>query len=69
MMRISYEKLWILLRQNKMKKKDLANAAGISSYIMRKLKNDQMVGMDVLIRCCKIFHCDIGDVMTIIEDD
>lgn len=68
-MHVSYEKLWKLLKANKMKKKDLAAAAEISSYTMTKLNREEYVSMEVIAKFCKIFHCDVGDVMQIIEDE
>lgn len=67
-MKIQYDKLWRLLKDNKMKKKDLMAAAEITPYSMAKLNNDEPVGMEVLMRICKVFHCDIGDVMQLVED-
>ncbi len=67
-MKISYDKLWKKVKMNKMKKKDLADAAEISSYTMTKLNQDRVVSMEVMIRLCQIFHCDIGDLMEVIED-
>ena len=66
---ISYEKLWILLRKNKMTKKDLAKAASITSYTMTKLNKGLPVPMEIMVKLCKVFHCDIGDLMQVIEDD
>lgn len=66
---VSYEKLWRLLQKNKMKKKELAAAAGITSYTMTKLNKGETVSMDVMIKFCKIFHCNIGDIMDVIEED
>ena len=68
-MRISYDKLWKLLKNNKMKKSELAQAAELSSYVMTKLNNDRPVSMEVMLRLCKIFHCDIGDIMEVIAED
>lgn len=68
-MKIYYDKLWRLLKDNKMQKKDLASAAELSSYTMTKLNQNRPVSMDVILRLCKIFHCDIGDVMEVIEND
>ena len=67
-MAISYNKLWNLVRQNKMKKGDLARAAEISGYWMSKLNHDEPVRMEVMMRLCKVFHCDIGDLMEVIEE-
>lgn len=68
-MTISYEKLWKLMKQNKMRKKDLAEAAELSQYAMTKLGKNETVSMDVMLRLCKVFHCDIGDLMEVIEED
>lgn len=68
-MTVSYEKLWKKLKINKMKKSELAEAAQISQYTMTKLNNDRPVSMEVMLRLCKIFHCDIGDLMEVIEND
>lgn len=67
-MRISYDKLWQIMRKNKMKKRELAIAAEISSYTMTKLNKSEPVSLEVMLRFCKIFHCDIGDVMQVFED-
>lgn len=67
-MRVSYEKLWRLMKTNKMKKRDLAKAAEITTYTMAKLNHDEPVSMEIMLRLCKIFHCDIGDIMEAIEE-
>ena len=56
------------MKDNKLTKKELAAAAEISGYAMTKLNKDEPVGLDVMMRICKVFHCDIGDVMEMIED-
>lgn len=66
-MRISYDKLWMLLQQNEMNKQALSKAADISANTVTKLGKNAPVSMDVLLRICKVFHCDIGDVMEVIE--
>lgn len=68
-MSVRYDKLWAVMKNNKMKKGDLAKAAQLSAYTMTKLNQDRMVSMEVMIRLCKIFHCDIGDIMEVIEDE
>ena len=68
-MSICYDKLWNLMKENKMNKKRLAAAAEISPYMMSKLKNKQPVAMEAMINLCQVFHCDIGDIMEVIEDE
>lgn len=67
-MKVSYDKLWKLLKANKMKKQDLANAANLSSYMMGKLNKDEFVSLEVMANICKIFHCDIGEVVEFVEE-
>ena len=68
-MRVRYDKLWRLMKDNRIKKSELAKSAEISSYTMTKLNRDIPVNMEVMINLCKIFHCDIGDLMEVIEED
>lgn len=49
-MKVRYDKLWRLMKDNKMKKSDLSKAAEISSYAMTKLNNDRPVSMEVMIK-------------------
>lgn len=66
-MTISYEKLWKLVAENKMNRQDLAAAAEISANTVTKLGKNKTVSLNVLMRICKVFHCDIGDIMEVIE--
>ena len=68
-MRVRYDKLWRLMKDNIIKKSELAKSAEIISYTMTKLNRDLPVNMEVMINLCKIFHCDIGDLMEVIEED
>ena len=68
-MRISYDKLWRLMKNNKLTKKELAVAAEISGYAMTKLNKDEPVSLEVIMRLCKVFHCEIGSIVEIIEED
>ena len=67
-MRISYNKLWDMMKKNKMKKTDLAKAAEITGYTMTKMNKNEPVTLEVMMRVCKVFHCNIGDVMDMIEE-
>lgn len=68
-MKISYDKLWKLMKKNKMNKGDLAKAAEVSDYTMGKLYREEPVSLEVMMKFCKIFHCDIGDIVEITEED
>lgn len=66
---ISYKKLWKLLIDRDMKKKDLREAAGISTASMAKLGKNENVNTDILIKVCKALDCDISDIMEIVDDN
>ena len=63
---ISYNKLWKKLIDLGMKKKDLKDATGIGSTTMSKLNNNEPVSMDVMLKICIAFNCNIGDVMDVV---
>ena len=67
-MHVCYDKLWKLMRANKMKKQDLAKAAELSPYMMAQLGKDEFVSLEVISKLCKVFHCDVGDIVEMIED-
>ena len=67
-MRVSYDKLWKLMKANKMKKQDLAKAAELSSYMMAQLGKDEFVSLEVIAKLCKVFHCDVGDIVEMVEE-
>lgn len=68
-MSVSYKKLWKLLIDRDMKKKDLAAAAGISTTSMSKLGRNENVTTDVLVKVCNALECDISDIMEMVLDE
>lgn len=68
-MQISYKKLWKLLIDKDMKKKDLAVCAGISNTSIAKLAKNENVNTDILLKICTALACDIADIMEVIEDE
>ena len=70
-MEVSYKKLWKILIDKDMKKKDLQAAAGISWASVTKLSKGETVSMEVMMKVCKALECNIGDVMDLIpvEDE
>ncbi len=64
-MAVSYQKLFIMLRDKKMKRKDLIDRAGISYSTIAKLEKGANVQMDVLEKVCKEFNCQLSDIAEI----
>lgn len=67
-MKISYKKLWKLLIDRELMKKDLAEKAGISAASIAKLGRNENVNTDILLKICKALECDIADIMEVVKD-
>ena len=68
-MEVSYKKLWKILIDKDMKKKDLQAEAGISWASVTKLSKGETVSMEVLMKVCKTLNCDIGDIMELVPTE
>ncbi len=68
-MAISYKKLWKLLIDKDMMKKDLREAAGLSTNLIARLGKNQDVSTEALRKICKALDCDITDIMEFVDDE
>jgi putative transcriptional regulator len=68
-MAVSYKKLWKLLIDKDMKKKDLEEKAQVSHYTVSKLYRGENVTIDILERICKTLNCTVDDIMEFVPDD
>ncbi len=68
-MAVSYKKLWKLLIDKDMKKKDLRLATGMSTTSLAKLGKNEHVSTEILVKICKVLECDIGDIMEVTDDE
>lgn len=69
MMAFSYNKLWKLLIDKDMKKKDLQALSGVSSATITKLGRNENVNMEILDKICNALKCDICDILEFIPDE
>ena len=65
-MHVSYKKLWKLLIDKDMKKKDLQATAGISWASVTKMSKGEYVSLEVIVKVCKALDCNIGDIIDVI---
>lgn len=68
-MTVSYKKLWKLLIDKDLMKKDLQKEAGISWATMTKMSKGEVVSTEVLMKVCKVLHCNVGDIVDFIENE
>ncbi|MGI6731733.1 MAG: helix-turn-helix domain-containing protein [Anaerovoracaceae bacterium] len=65
-MTVSYKRLWKLLIDRDMKKKDLQAATGLSPSSIAKLSKNENVSMDVLIKVCSALNVNFEDIMELV---
>lgn len=63
---ISYKKLWKLLIDKDMKKKDLQKAAGVSAASITKLAKNEHVNTEIIEKICNALQCDVSDIMEMV---
>ena len=68
-MAVSYKKLWKMLIDRDMKKKDLCAKAGISTASVTKMGKGGHVTTEVLAKICTAMDCTMDDIMQIVPDD
>lgn len=61
-MTVNYTKLWKLLIDKNMSKKELRIAAGITTNAMVKLSNNKNVSTEILCKICEILKCKLEDI-------
>ena len=68
-MQVSYDRLWKLLIDKKIKKMQLKSMAAIGTSTLAKLGRNEPVSMDVLMKICNALSCNIGDIMDVLPAD
>ena len=66
---MSYNKLWKLLIDKKMNKKELREKSGISTTSLSKMTKGENITTDVLLKVCTCLECDISDIVEIEKED
>lgn len=67
-MRADYKRLWKLLIDRDMKKRDLRDAAHLSPSLMTKLNKNESLTTNTLARICKVLNCRIEDIMEFVPE-
>lgn len=68
-MSVSYKKLWKLLIDKNMIKKQLREQAGLTTNVIAKLGKDENVSTEVLCKICKALDCGLDDIIEFIPDE
>ena len=68
-MSVCYNKLWKLLIDKGMKKKDLRLATGITTTALAKLGKNEHVSTEILTKICKALDCDLADIIELVKNE
>jgi len=68
-MSISYNKLWKLLIDRNMMKKDLREQAKLSTNVIAKMGKNEHVSTEVICKICETLGCDVDDIMEIVPEN
>lgn len=67
-MKVSYKKLWKMLIDRDLKKKDLMNMADISNYTLARLNKGENISTETVAKICKALNCGFDDIMDVVEE-
>ena len=63
--RVCYDRLWALLKERKLKKKDLQSRTHLSSAVIAKLGKGMPVHLSTLLKICSVLHCSLDDIVDV----
>ena len=65
---VSYKKLWKLLIDRNMKKKDLIDLCEISKYTVARMNKNQNIGVETVAKICNALNCNFDDIMEVVSE-
>lgn len=68
-MAMSYNKLWKLLIDRNLKKKDLREMTGLSTNVLAKMGKGGDVSTQALRKICTALNCELGDIVDVVPDE
>lgn len=68
-MGVSFKRLFKLMIDRDLKKKDLRELASIGNSTMTKPANDENVTMEVIAKICTALNCEMSDIVEILSDE
>ena len=68
-MAVSYKKLWKILIDRDLKKKDLIKLCDISKYTITRMNNGENISVETLAKICNALDCNFDDIMEIVKED
>ena len=67
-MKVSYQKLWHLLLDRRIKKKDLEQKVGITHYSVIQMGKNEPISLEVLVKICEYLDCGLDEIVEVVPD-
>ena len=67
-MAVSYKKLWKMLIDRDMKKKDLIELCDISKYTIARMNNNENISVETIAKICNALNCGFDDILEVVPD-
>ena len=66
---ICYNKLWKILIDRKIQQYDFRKKLNISYNTFAKLRKDEIVSIEILLKICNYLDCNIGDIIDFVKTE
>ena len=67
-MAVSYKKLWKMLIDRDLKKKDLIELCDISKYTIARMNNNENISVETIAKICNALNCGVDDILEVVPD-
>lgn len=68
-MKVNYKKIWIKCAEKEISQANLRKLANISPGTFTKLRKNEEVSLNVLLKIAEVLECNAGDLMDFIKDE
>lgn len=68
-MGVNYKKLWIKIAEKEMSNPQVREIAEVSASTFTKLKKNEYVSLESLVKIAIALDCEVGDIVEIVKDE
>ncbi len=68
-MGVNYKKLWIKIAEKEMSNPQVREMAEVSASTFTKLKKNEYVSLESLVKIAIALDCEVGDIVEIVKDE
>jgi len=64
-MGVNYKRLWKRLIDDEIETTELHNSTGVAASTLTKMRKNEYVSLDVLVRICNFLNCQLSDIVEV----